>query len=113
MRSVQRESWQNVIPILSSKAEVASFCLELSKKMGMRYKSPPLPVNLTITRTDLVDFTPYQAPAPAPPTFAPPRTPQSAQVAPSVASGSGYNMKHLTSEMDSFAAMFDKPKEVS
>jgi len=102
-----------VVPILSSKAEVASFCLELSKKMGMRYKSPPLPVNLTMARTDHVDFTPYQAPAPAPATFAPPTTPPPAHAASSVASGRGYNMEQLASELDSFAAMFDKPREYS
>ena len=32
----------------TSKAEVASFGLELSKKLDMRYKSPPLPVNLNM-----------------------------------------------------------------
>jgi hypothetical protein len=32
--------------IFESKAEVASFCLELSKKLDMRYQSPPLPVDL-------------------------------------------------------------------
>jgi hypothetical protein len=36
--------------ILESKAEVASFCLELSKKLDMRYESPSLPVDLTIVQ---------------------------------------------------------------
>ena len=45
---LQRESWQNVVSILVSKAQVASFCLELSKKLDMRYTSPPLPVDLAI-----------------------------------------------------------------
>jgi hypothetical protein len=36
--------------ILESKAEVASFCLELSKKLDMRYNSPSLPVDLTIVQ---------------------------------------------------------------
>jgi len=45
----QREAWQQLLPIKLSQAEVASFCLELSKKMDMRYKSPPLPVNLAMT----------------------------------------------------------------
>ena len=45
---IHRESWQNVLSIFESKAEVASFCLELSKKLGMRYESPPLPVDLSI-----------------------------------------------------------------
>ena len=34
--------------VLESKAQVASFCLELAKKLGMRYKCPPLPVDLSI-----------------------------------------------------------------
>ena len=43
-----RESWQSIGALLSSKAEVSAFCLELSKKMDMRYKSPPLPVDLSM-----------------------------------------------------------------
>lgn len=27
---------------------MSSFCLEMAKKLGMRYKSPPLPVDLTV-----------------------------------------------------------------
>jgi hypothetical protein len=46
--AIQRESWQNVGAVNTSKAEVASFGLELSKKLDMRYKSPPLPVNLNM-----------------------------------------------------------------
>jgi hypothetical protein len=34
--------------LLNSKAELSSFGLELSKKMGMRYVAPPMPVNLTM-----------------------------------------------------------------
>jgi len=41
-----RESWQNIGSILSSKAEVTSFTLELAKQLGMRYSAPPLPVTL-------------------------------------------------------------------
>lgn len=33
-----------------SKAEVSSFCLELSKKLEMRYLSPPLPVDLAFVK---------------------------------------------------------------
>ena len=47
-----RESWQHVGALLVSKAEVTAFCHELQKKMDMRYKSPPLPVDLTINRGD-------------------------------------------------------------
>jgi hypothetical protein len=43
-----RESWQNIGAILTSKAELASFCLELSKQLGMRYVQSPLPVHLEI-----------------------------------------------------------------
>lgn len=41
-----RESWQNVGPILQSKADLSSFVLECSKKLDMRYESPPMPVNI-------------------------------------------------------------------
>jgi hypothetical protein len=47
---VQREAWQNVGTILDSKAQVASFCLELSKKLKMRYIRPPLPVDLALVK---------------------------------------------------------------
>jgi len=43
-----RNSWQDIGPILQSKADVASFCLELAKKLEMRYTAPPLPVNLNM-----------------------------------------------------------------
>ena len=43
-----RNSWQDIGPILQSKADVASYCLELAKKLGMRYTAPPLPVNLSM-----------------------------------------------------------------
>lgn len=33
---------------MNSKAEVASFALELMKKMKMRYVAPPMPVDLTL-----------------------------------------------------------------
>jgi len=42
------EKWQNVGPINQSKANVASFCLEVQKRLGMRYIAPPKPVNLNI-----------------------------------------------------------------
>jgi hypothetical protein len=38
---------------MESKAQVASFCLELAKKLDMKYKSPPLPVDLALHRTSL------------------------------------------------------------
>jgi len=48
----KREAWQNVTTILVSKAQVASFCLELSKKLNMRYRSPPLPVDLAMVKSN-------------------------------------------------------------
>mmetsp|Transcript_17852 Transcript_17852/g.32268 ORF Transcript_17852/g.32268 Transcript_17852/m.32268 type:complete len:203 (-) Transcript_17852:106-714(-) len=47
-----REPWQNIVPMLDSKAEITSFALEVSKKMGMRYHAPALPVDLTVGRRD-------------------------------------------------------------
>jgi hypothetical protein len=44
-----RDSWQNIGVVLQSKADVTSFCLELTKKLEMRYRSPPLPVELNVT----------------------------------------------------------------
>lgn len=41
-----RESWQQASMVGKSKAELTSFCLELSKKMNLRYRSPPRPVDL-------------------------------------------------------------------
>lgn len=42
------ESWQNVGAILQSKADVASFCLEVSKQMDMRFIAPPMPIDLNM-----------------------------------------------------------------
>jgi hypothetical protein len=49
-RSILLHAGQNVVPLLVSKAQVSSFCLELSKKLDMRYKSPPLPVDLSLVQ---------------------------------------------------------------
>ena len=43
-----RQSWQEHLSLKTSLAEVQSFCLELSKKLDMRFQSPPLPVNLSV-----------------------------------------------------------------
>lgn len=40
------ESWQNVGLVKESLAQVASFCLEVSKKMDMRFVNPPTSVRL-------------------------------------------------------------------
>ncbi len=42
------ESWQNIGPILNSKADVSSFCLEVSKQMDMRFISPPKPIHISL-----------------------------------------------------------------
>jgi len=42
------ESWQNIAIILQEKADVSSFCLEVSKKMGMRFIAPPMPIDLSL-----------------------------------------------------------------
>ena len=39
-----RELWQNAGPILQSKADLASFSLEVSKRLGLRYEQPPKPL---------------------------------------------------------------------
>jgi len=41
-----REPWQNIVAMLNAKAEASSFCLEVSKKLNMRYVAPPLPIKL-------------------------------------------------------------------
>ena len=42
-----REKWQNIGAILQSKADLSSFILEVTKKLDMKYESPPMPVNLS------------------------------------------------------------------
>mmetsp|Transcript_25824 Transcript_25824/g.29982 ORF Transcript_25824/g.29982 Transcript_25824/m.29982 type:complete len:357 (-) Transcript_25824:211-1281(-) len=42
------DSWQNVGSILQSKADLQSFCLEVSKQMDMRFVSPPMPVHVSL-----------------------------------------------------------------
>jgi hypothetical protein len=43
-----RELWQNIGPILQSKADLASFSLEVSKKLNLRYEQPPKPIHLSL-----------------------------------------------------------------
>lgn len=47
-----RESWQNLGALLESKAQLSSFALELSKKMEMRYVSPPMPIDLNVRQNE-------------------------------------------------------------
>jgi small-conductance mechanosensitive channel len=51
-----RESWQNLRSILASKAELASFTLELSKKMNLRFISPPMPVDIRMSNATMSAF---------------------------------------------------------
>jgi Mechanosensitive ion channel len=44
-----RESWQHIVPILNSSNTIHAFCLELAKELAMRYISPALPVDLTLS----------------------------------------------------------------
>jgi hypothetical protein len=48
------ESWQNIGIILQEKADVSSFCLEVSKKMGMRFIAPPMPIDLSLVGRNLL-----------------------------------------------------------
>ena len=43
------QKWQN-IGAKQSFADVASFCLEASKQMDMRFIAPPMPIDLTMTK---------------------------------------------------------------
>jgi hypothetical protein len=43
---------QNTGALKNSLAELSSFALELTKKMNMRYTSPPLPVDLSVIQRD-------------------------------------------------------------
>lgn len=43
-----RERWQNIGAILNSKHTIHCYCIELAKKLDMRYKSPPLPIDLNM-----------------------------------------------------------------
>ena len=47
--ATHREMWQNIGPILQSRADLASFSLEVSKKLNLRYEQPPKPINLSMT----------------------------------------------------------------
>jgi hypothetical protein len=42
------ESWQSVAAVFQAKADLQNFALELSKKMSIRYVSPPKPIDLTV-----------------------------------------------------------------
>lgn len=103
-----RESWQNVGPILASKAELASFCLEVSKQLGMRYVAPPVPVHLELETSKRalheaiseMDFGKEDTPLSSPSTCSP------AKLRPTRKSESD-----LDQSVKAVAAMFKKPKQ--
>ena len=43
---MHRLSWQSLIPVLESKAAVASFCVESQKQLGCHYTAPSMPVEI-------------------------------------------------------------------
>ena len=45
---------QNIGQVLDSKANLTSYCHEVQKKLGMQYRTPPLPVDLR--NANAVDF---------------------------------------------------------
>lgn len=45
-----REGWNSWGAIMLSKAHLANFSLELTKKLDIRFTSPPLPVDLSIVQ---------------------------------------------------------------
>ncbi len=44
-------NWQHLDSIKASRSQAKFFCHELSKQLGMRYKSPPLPVDLNVDKS--------------------------------------------------------------
>jgi hypothetical protein len=55
------ESWQNIGAIKQSLADCASFCLEVSKKLEMRFVAPPMPVDLRFGKNNTVETFPQLA----------------------------------------------------
>ena len=43
-----REPWQNVGTVLDSKGNLMSYCAEVQKMLGIQYKAPPMPIDLTL-----------------------------------------------------------------
>jgi hypothetical protein len=48
-----RDSWQHMGNIVSSKAAVTSYCLEVQKELEIKYVAPPTPVHLSLTNSQL------------------------------------------------------------
>ena len=49
-----RLSWQSLVPILESRAAVASFCVEIQKQLGCHYSAPPMPIEINLSAPDPV-----------------------------------------------------------
>mmetsp|Transcript_19217 Transcript_19217/g.30955 ORF Transcript_19217/g.30955 Transcript_19217/m.30955 type:complete len:112 (+) Transcript_19217:200-535(+) len=43
-----RESWQQVGTVLDSKGNLMSYCTEVQKMLGIQYKAPHVPIELTM-----------------------------------------------------------------
>ena len=50
--ATHREMWQNIGPIKASQADLASFALEVSKRLNLRYQSPPKPIHLSVCKRE-------------------------------------------------------------
>ena len=48
-----RNAWQQAGSVIESKAQLTSYCSEIAKQLDMRYRSPPLPVDLNIKDDDI------------------------------------------------------------
>ena len=53
-----RLPWVQYAELHQSKADLMHFCMELSKKLDIWYKSPPMPVDLSFVGTN----NPYEVP---------------------------------------------------
>jgi hypothetical protein len=108
---VQREAWQSVMSIIGSKAEVSSFCLELAKKLDMRYKSPPLPVDLAFIQRNNIPTTASIIPEnnnPAGVVTADTNSELGARIAAAMASSNISGDEVSTGRYKEVAAMFDR-----
>jgi Mechanosensitive ion channel len=48
-----RDSWQHMGNIVSSKADVTSYCLEVQNELEIKYVAPPTPVHLSLTKSQI------------------------------------------------------------
>lgn len=52
---MHRDGWQMIGQVLDSKANLSSYCMEVTKQLGLTYRAPPLPVDLTYAKAS-TDF---------------------------------------------------------